>query len=455
MLYSAAYEIPYVFAQTDPNDPIDYSIVLSRTGQVIYTGQVWSKSTTEPAKIDLAPIFREYLDTFYEEIDWNSAQEMPAKGIIADNQQFKVVTTEMQTGFVSFQELALGQDLKGATITIDTSQPLPTDLNRTASVSGYGWSLVYSPGGSASTPSLYFATFGTQTYLYNGGQWRMSEFTFPTDTEYIYTSNNNLFSSTDTAWGWDMIGMDITREEVIEKIYDVMYDYNTDYEYILPDIDNRSYLISNTFDPRQFLTFSKYVTSPQTQEAYILYKASGMTKVWESYHIKIDHSAYFGVNCNSLDLTPGEVYGVTRLNNPKSIKLTCLKPCLNRFCLYYVNKAGGLDWLVCKGVIHWDRTEVNGRFRNNRLDRRDFEKSRIGSRVEKRYELETPLLSNEKSPLIDNLINSPKIWIQDLSTGEVTSCLINTTTIKELTYPRDNELVYKFSITESQQYFRK
>lgn len=231
--------------------------------------------------------------------------------------------------------------------------------------------------------------------------------------------------------------------------YTVVYDYNTSY---VSDIGNVRYLndpIENLVDPRQKVFVTGYnLTGAQAYTASVNGAQTSTVTLTSS-----QFQMYPIVVGDIADVGDTLTVAMTGAN---SNMYKVVAPCRNRFCLYYVNKHGGLDALLTTGrsVESWSPTQTDVRLYNDRGNRLDWEQKRINQDIEHRFTLNTGLLSNENAKKIDNLIYSPKVFIHDLEENTITSCLITNTSYTVAEHPYDL-VQYTISIKYSQKEFRK
>ncbi|MCC8188824.1 MAG: hypothetical protein LIP08_15355 [Bacteroides sp.] len=237
--------------------------------------------------------------------------------------------------------------------------------------------------------------------------------------------------------------------------YVVCYDYNTDY---ISELRNRRGLNHPLFlkaDPRQRLFVSGVNYGAEKQQYGYRINEEDL-QLFTIEHSDVYH--LFSVNLGVLNVSAGD--SVTLImgdaNNPVQTHTYLItEPCSNRYVLYYVNKAGGFDSLLCQGrtTVSWspERTDVN--LYNDISNRQDWEQKRLHQQVEKRYELNTNLLPADSLPGIDELIYSPRVFIHDLHIDTITSCLITNTsyTVKEHPYDLPQ---YTIGVKESQKHIR-
>lgn len=346
-MYASGYPICHTFDSVGIN-PIDYTVFWR--GQVIHTGRVYPRSSTDIVTINLAPIVREYIDVRYEYI-------------------FRYVANN--------------------TFDIDVISAEPPTTERIDNIASDGLIRVES------------------------------------------TANVNGQAA----------------------IYQAAYNYNTDYIVNdgLPSSMTTNNFIEYEIDPRQYLFVTQYKLSPPS--SYIPY-INGSALSTHS----ISDTTYNAlmVNLKPAELIEGDIFSVYSNGSNITYDFKVIKPCPQRFVVYYINKAGGLDFIICKGtsIESWnpDREEV--RLYNDRAVRYDFEQQYIYQELDKRYQLNTGLLTDEQAKKIDELIYSPKIWLHNLDEDTITACLITNTSYSIKSYKPNRIVQYTFNLKESQKYLR-
>lgn len=231
--------------------------------------------------------------------------------------------------------------------------------------------------------------------------------------------------------------------------YTVMYNYNTDYQSQFEDQGNLNEPVLLEADPRQYLFIGGYNVGGANSYSYQVNYEAG-----QSSDITSNLYQLFGVNLNPLGLAVGD--RVILIQNETSFEYKVVTPCRNRFAVYYVNKNGGFDALLCEGkaIESFNPTRTDIKAFNDRLNRRDFEKTRIYSDIQKRYTLNTGLLTDEGAKRIDHLIYTPKAFIHDLESGTITSCIVESSSFTVKNFRNDRLVQYTFEISESQLYIR-
>lgn len=229
--------------------------------------------------------------------------------------------------------------------------------------------------------------------------------------------------------------------------YNVIYNYNTDYILESPDSGILNNPLCFEVDERQLLFLSGHGAIPYS---YSVSGGSSGNAIGTGNSIQL-----YQVNLNNLSLTDGQI--ITMTSTGVSYQYKVINSCSNRFCIYYVNKAGGLDFMLCSGrdTENWNPARIDAKLFDDRKNRLYFQQTRIYQEIDKQYELNTGLLNYGYGLDIDELINSPKCFIHDLDNSTITSCLITDTSYRIKQLPYDTLIQYTFNVKESQKQIRK
>lgn len=203
--------------------------------------------------------------------------------------------------------------------------------------------------------------------------------------------------------------------------FTVCYNYNTDYKLDIPSGSSLNFPATDFVDPRQMIGSSTLGVS--------------------------------GINLSQAK--PSGSVGATITVGGYQYKI--LRECPNRYAIYYVNKYGGLDYLICNArcTDRFSTDRTNARLYNDGTDRLSFENTRVYQDIIKQYTLNTGWISEERALNIDHLIFSPKAFIHDLENDTVTACFVDDTSITLKRHRADGMINYEFNVSESQLYKRR
>lgn len=321
--YGIIWDIP-----NNPDGSTKYEITLE--GETIYKGRIYFKNDTDSESVDLAPIFREYLDTLYNEIEFGAGTiELPANGLYSSYHTFTVT-----------------------------------------------------PENGASTT------------------------------------------------------------------FDVVYNYNSNYELESDGNTIMNYPVLLHVDPRQYLFLSGLTGA---NLSYTTSKGGSGSGSPSGTGINL-----FTIDLKTLNLEVGDT--ITLSANGNEYEYNILSYCRNRYALYYVNEYGGLDSLLClpNTVDTYTGDNIEVRLQNDNNYRQDFHQQRLQTLVHKRYNVITGYIDDDGARNIQHLIYSPKVFIHNLDENTITSCIVTNTSITTgLKRFNGNRFTYSFTVEESQLYLRK
>lgn len=229
--------------------------------------------------------------------------------------------------------------------------------------------------------------------------------------------------------------------------YPIKYDYNTDYILDVGTSGNLNDPITEEVDRRQYIPISAFNLSGATPVTWVIGESTS-TQTATSQNINL-----MAQNIRSVE--PGTE--ITATNFGATHKFKVVHECRNRYAVYYVNKMGGLDALLCSGKNSkgWNQDRTDARLYTDRRNRLNFENTRIYQEIDELYNLTTPYLSDEQAEKIDHLINSPKVFVHDLDTDDITACLVNTSSFETRSRRYDGLVYYNFQLVRSQPELRK
>lgn len=230
--------------------------------------------------------------------------------------------------------------------------------------------------------------------------------------------------------------------------YVIKYDYNTDYILDVGTSGNLNDPITEEVDRRQYIPISAFNQSGGATPVTWVIGESTSTQTASSQNINL-----MAQNIRSVE--PGTEITATSFGVIHKFKV--VNECRNRYVLYYVNKMGGLDALLCSGRRSgsWNSDRTDVKLYTDRRNRLNFENTRLYQEIDEMYNLTTPYLSDEQAEKIDNLIYSTKVFIHDLETDAITACLVNTNGFETKVRRYDGLVYYNFQVVRSQPEIRK
>lgn len=271
----------------------------------------------------------------------------------------------------------------------------------------------------------------------------------PTYSGSFWATITPAFDSTYN-YAFSHTGDDPDPGEASDVYYTVMYNYNTDYKEEYSDTENLNEPIMFNVDPRQRIFMTSY------SESTILFSALLNGANIDSQSLASDVFINYGINLAELTLNVGDK--IVLSDSIASFEYKVVRPCRNRYALYYVNKYGGLDSFLFEGRVieSYNPSNIDVSLYNDRGNRQDWEQKRIYREIDKQYELHSGfVVSDEYSRRIDNLKNAVKVWIHDLEMDTVTSCLIIDSTFRVEEKRYSGMIQYTVNVKESQKQIRR
>lgn len=232
--------------------------------------------------------------------------------------------------------------------------------------------------------------------------------------------------------------------------YNVKYDYNTMYTQQSPDTGVLREPITLDVDPRQLLIVSGY-----SQGGSITYSAAGSNGSAASGSGASGAISGLVFDMASYAFSPGDTVDMTA--NGDTETYTVRRACKNNFAVYYVNKYGGMESLMCTGryTESWNRDKTDVRLYNDRISPLDFEQQTINSDLDHLLTLNTGFVPKGRERYIDNLINTTKLWVHDFEIDLIYSAKISTSNFSHRQYEFNRPVSYEFTVVESQKQLRR
>lgn len=247
-----------------------------------------------------------------------------------------------------------------------------------------------------------------------------------------------------------------TEDEDDHKTIIVKYDYNYDYITELPNTDYINEPILQEVDSRQHLFICGYSIDSNYSYGY----AINNTNIIKNDLKPIMATSMINLNLRDLNLRAGDNLHIKYYKENKIFKEFIYKvigQCKNRYVIHYVNTKGGLDSLICSGKseIRYSGKNTEVEYNDSYTDRKQFSNLPIVSRVTKGYSLNTGIIPDDRAELIYNLMDSPKIWVEDLETNTITAGMITDKSKVVKNYKNNKIVSYNINIEENQKYLRK
>ena len=251
-----------------------------------------------------------------------------------------------------------------------------------------------------------------------------------------------------------------TEKELVEFYNDWSYDRLFDVS-----ADPLSCPIMAELDPRQTILVSVINAASVT---FTLTYLDGTTS---TVVVSIAHSADFNDDFNDdfSDLGTGSTSGAAVLDLSQFTDLaqvsangvtwevrdnTCA-----RYAVYYTNAYGGWDSLILDGIARTSdaltRHTAMREYNNADSDRRSWMDFAV--EVERNWELNTGILTDDQSELMHHLLNSTNVFLYDFFLGEITPVVLTDVGAQRKTYKGNGRQViqYTFNAKEAQTQVRR
>lgn len=251
-----------------------------------------------------------------------------------------------------------------------------------------------------------------------------------------------------------------TEKELVEFYNDWSYDRLFDVS-----ADPLSCPIMAELDPRQTILVSVINAASVT---FTLTYLDGTTS---TVVVSIAHSADFNDDFNDdfSDLGTGSTSGAAVLDLSQFTDLaqvsangvtwevrdnTCA-----RYAVYYTNAYGGWDSIILDGIARTSdaltRHTAMREYNNADSDRRGWMDFAV--EVERNWELNTGILTDDQSELMHHLLNSTNVFLYDFFLGEITPVVLTDVGAQRKTYKGNGRQViqYTFNAKEAQTQVRR
>lgn len=250
-------------------------------------------------------------------------------------------------------------------------------------------------------------------------------------TFYIYESPND----------WELVSYPVS----VEVIYD--WSYIPNYPYMSEITDPIEYKI----DPRQYLIWTSRQLVPGTPNRQQLY-INGVASSTAWFYIA-EKDFNYNICYKIGDIIPIQGTG-TILNINSSNDIVVIEPC-KEYCLYYLNKFGGWDWLLVNGtslktdklnrlsyksnyLAQYAQGTVNIYATRNKIDYTTI--------INENWELNTSWLSDIQSSKMSNLLESNQVVLHDLKNNYLIPVLITNSNVDYKTYKNQGRKLYSYKI---------
>lgn len=119
-----------------------------------------------------------------------------------------------------------------------------------------------------------------------------------------------------------------------------------------------------------------------------------------------------------------------------------------KWIIYYINAAGGVDWLLTEGNSLKNDSMTNGRIEQPYINgSRTFGKRDYLKTVARKVTVHTGWLSDIESSKMHNLMESARVWLYDAEENEVIPVLISDTSLDYKTFDNQGRQLVQYDIT--------
>ena len=143
-------------------------------------------------------------------------------------------------------------------------------------------------------------------------------------------------------------------------------------------------------------------------------------------------------------------------NETNTLCSLSLKGCIpeNAYTIYYINLKGGLSFVHCTG-----KNIVKSSISRNQITHEpDYSNTALHSQTNylnqrtRAWTLNTPLLSNNSSKMLQDLFSSPMVWVHSYADGITTAAVVTDTSVEEKNKLNNRLFNYTINLKESQTY---
>lgn len=250
------------------------------------------------------------------------------------------------------------------------------------------------------------------------------------------------------AWGDERRKTFYLYESPVEEDWGYYEMITIELEYDWSYIPDRAYMselsnpIEYKIDPRQYITWTSQQVVPGTTNR-ITAEVEGSSEPWWTIINDPNSQTTLHLQCGDFaGYTPGTIVIINNL-----VRLELVEQCAD-YCIYYMNRIGGWDWLLVKGrSIKKDK--INRlQYKKNYVaqDMSDFNKVTYSGMINETWELSTSWLTDSQSEKMPDLLESNKVLLHDLRNIYITPVLVTNSNVEYKTYKNQGRKLYSYSI---------
>lgn len=245
--------------------------------------------------------------------------------------------------------------------------------------------------------------------------------------------------------------------EIIQTFH-VVYNWSFENDYLNKLTNEYVYLnmpIQRLVDARQYCFLSRFhfneiqdLRDEDTLTAYIPYKTLGFTAHLISTTSKINNVSFKipeATEENKKYINKMEI----RVNSEVVDTFKICQDGCHKYCLYYVNKYGGVDWFLFGDTSKETRNITNSTAKINNRN------TAYNKNIKQTWTLRTELLSDKQSALIPNMMESTCLYLHDLESNDIIPVSITDKTYELKTIRNNGRKFYNYTIKVESQLDRK
>jgi len=257
---------------------------------------------------------------------------------------------------------------------------------------------------------------------------------------YIYWTTNDWDEWTGNEWNdYQCIGINME--------YDWTYDNNSEYKPILSDFT------TDVIDYRQFLIWtSRKIEEGIDSRAEILVDGTQLFstlidegKISQTYNIYLPNDIPYDGTDKEITLVLRGAEGGDEIRKQMTMTSTCY-----RYVLYYLNKLGGWNWIFINGKELQTDKMSRLTYKRNYYPQYtvDMNSVNYSNTIYENWEFTTGWLEQSQSKFIIDLLESNKVYLQDLSANnnEQKPVLVKNSSVDYKTYKNQGRKLYSYTI---------
>lgn len=259
---------------------------------------------------------------------------------------------------------------------------------------------------------------------------------------YVYWTKNDWTEWTGSEWNDNQCIL-------VHMEYDWTYKETEDYSPFLSDLYN------DVVDYRQFLTFTGRQIEPYVDSRVEVYKdgdlAFSTPVLNETNDYSFTYNVYLPVDIpyegtdKNIELRISEIDGENTVSKNVTMTSTCY-----RYVIYYMNKVGGWNWFFVNGKELKTDKMARTYYKRNYYPQHqnDLNKTPYVNNITESWEFTTGWLEESQARWVIDLLESNRVYIQDLNAGDNIQKSVNVTnsSVEYKTYKNQGRKLYAYTI---------